>query len=266
MLFRSKPVGESAPGYFYDANSSGVPTIVRAGGADILPISNAHGTWADVKGPNGTTVKQFVRPGETPELAPAPSAPPSLDQLNDNIRQWTNEFLGMEIKNHETGKYEPVDLDLAANIARQFVEGGGKGINLSANGIDMRKQQNSNSRLRVQQRDDGSKVLVPEEDGLQVAPAKPRDIAAYMKDNFGATWRKGKNGGELDDETKQVYANALAAAKFTLPEAEQMLGKSEEDGFFGKKIHYIWHGDTGAQTSAGAPKELVYDPATRTLK
>ncbi len=168
---------------------------------------------------DGKPVQMFVTPevGKVyDEQAPTPDANAQL-----NLRRGLmNDFMGLEIFNGETGKYEPVDQEMANLMTENFIANNGR-VSIGDDAtMKVRKPEGSQSRMVVVTDKNGAKSLQPAEAGMEIAPAKEEtsDPFKYMKDTHGINWKKdlGKN--------IQKYANSLAAKGYTAEEIEAVLG------------------------------------------
>lgn len=79
----------------------------------------------------------------------------------------TDDFMGYEILNVETGKYEPIPRNVAQDFAAQFAAGN----RIFDSNVSIRKPQGSQSRLVEVKQPNGSTVLRYAQEGLETAPA-----------------------------------------------------------------------------------------------
>lgn len=182
---RARPKASLVPGnpeytQFQTIGADGQPRIeIRKTEGVALPVDPLKPVLVNTV-VDGKNVQMFVTPevGQTyEEQAPTPDA---MAQLNLR-RGLMNDFMGLEVLNTETGKYEPVDREFANLLTENFITNNGRvDIGDDAN-MKVRKRQDSQSRLREVVGKDGSRSLQIEEEGMQLAPPKPDEPSEQKK-------------------------------------------------------------------------------------
>lgn len=211
----------------------------------------------------------------TPGLAQAP-APPSPSMLAD----LQSDFMGMEVLNNETGKYEPVDLEFARQLTQNFLDNNGQVVIAPDSNLKIRKGGGSDSRMRAVKTDQGT-FLQREEEGMQLAPpeGQTKSTEQEKRDKVVGLLQKQFPKKTFDKLSRR---DALAFLRASLDPAEypnEWLNRLGDDlGFdvdesrapdilgYGLGEKFNLPASAPAQPASSASFDLKYNPATGTFE
>jgi hypothetical protein len=235
----------------YDEAGTPSTKVYQAAGADKMPGDQKLITTYDEQ---GNAVRTVDAPGVN--VGQKPPTPVTPQQRSSVL----SDFLGMEVLNNETGKYEPVDLQFADTLTDGYFANNGRLVFPPGQDLKIRKAKGSDSSTQIVTHEDGSKTLEPKEEGMQTQPPSNKDPFVYLQKTFGVKWAEGD---------KQTMANALAAAGFNAEQTEQALGKQKTEGYIWDKENYTIPTAPAAAApvpTGATPAANPNKPVERTLK